>query len=153
MLAQMRSDSLVALSTSPVKCQPVIGLMEKVKGFTLIEIMVALTILALSGVALLSSISHATNDLGKLNDKLVALNIAEYTLNSILLIEEFPDTRSEEEIVTQGGREWRVQVEISDTPNDFVRRIDVLIRPNERQYASRDEAATILLSGFRADIY
>lgn len=123
------------------------------KGFTLIEIMVAVAILALSGVALLTSISQATTDLEKLNDKLIALNIAEYTLNSILLIEEFPDTAKEEDTVVQGDREWRVQVEISDTPNESVRRIDVSVRPSEQLRSFDHNSATILLSGFRADIY
>ena len=123
------------------------------KGFTLIEIMVAVAIMAFSGTALLMSVSQATTDLAKLNDKLVALNIAEYTLNSILVIEQFPETADEEDIVVQGDREWRVRVEISDTDNPAVRRIDVSVAPKQRSRSFSDSSRTILLSGFRADIY
>ena len=45
-------------------------------GFTLIEIMVALAVLAISGVALLGNIGQATTDLTKLEDKVDALVLA-----------------------------------------------------------------------------
>ncbi len=120
-------------------------------GFTLIEIMVALAVLALSSVALLGNIGQATRDLGVLGDKAEALGIAEYTLNAVLLQRDFPEPSSDEEIITHADREWRVEVNVSETPNEKMRRIDVLVRPNERQRLG-EQPATVLLSGFRGDI-
>ena len=125
---------------------------SKVKGFTLIEIMVAMAVLALSGVALLGNIGQATRDLSVISDKAEALHIAEYALNMALLEEAFPELTNEEETITHAGREWRVELTVSDTPNDKVRRIDVMVRPNIRQ-AGAGQSATILLSGFRGDIF
>lgn len=121
-------------------------------GFTLIEIMVALSILAISGVALLSTISQATSDLSKLNDKLIALNLAEYSINNILIRQEFPELGSEEEVITLGDREWSVEIEISKTPNEDVRRIDALVKPYQTEQFQK-QSATILLSAFMSDIY
>ncbi|MDA8693669.1 MAG: type II secretion system minor pseudopilin GspI [Pseudomonadales bacterium] len=124
----------------------------KQKGFTLIEIMVAVAVLALSGVALLGNIGQATRDLSIISDKAEALQIAEYALNMALVEKTFPDQTNEEEIITHGGREWRVELTVSDTPNEKMRRIDVMVKPVERR-ARGNQSATILLSGFRGDIF
>ena len=125
---------------------------SKSSGFTLIEIMVAVAVLALSGVALLGNIGQATRDLATISDKAEALYIAEYTLNTALLQKDFPDTTNEEETITHAGREWRVELIVSETPNEKMRRIDVMVRPNERRLGS-NQSATILLSGFRGDVF
>tara|TARA_B110000879_G_C11107043_1_gene485690 strand:- start:589 stop:993 length:405 start_codon:yes stop_codon:yes gene_type:complete len=125
---------------------------SKNSGFTLIEIMVAVAVLALSGVALLGNIGQATRDLTTISDKAEALYIAEYALNLALLESGFPDTTNEQETITHAGREWRVELIISETPNEKMRRIDVMVRPNERRIGS-NQSATILLSGFRGDVF
>ncbi len=125
---------------------------SKSSGFTLIEIMVAVAVLALSGVALLGNIGQATRDLATISDKAEALYIAEYALNTALLQKDFPDTTNEEETITHAGREWRVELIVSETPNEKMRRIDVMVRPNERRLGS-NQSATILLSGFRGDVF
>lgn len=114
--------------------------------------MVALAILALSGIALLTNVNQAAVQLGRLDEKIVALNIAEYALNSVLLKEEYPETGSDEEMVTLADRDWRVEITISDTPNEDVRRIDVLVSPYDLQSTAKNDT-TILLSGFQADIF
>ena len=114
--------------------------------------MVAVAVLALSGVALLGNIGQATRDLATISDKAEALYIAEYALNLALLEKNFPDTTNKEETITHAGREWRVELIVSETPNEKMRRIDVMVRPNERRLGS-NQSATILLSGFRGDVF
>jgi len=135
-----------------VKAKTKLKANSKNSGFTLIEIMVAVAVLALSGVALLGNIGQATRDLATISDKAEALYIAEYALNTALLQKDFPDTTNEEETITHAGREWRVELIVSETPNEKMRRIDVMVRPNERRLGS-NQSATILLSGFRGDVF
>ncbi|MBT8139038.1 MAG: type II secretion system minor pseudopilin GspI [Gammaproteobacteria bacterium] len=120
-------------------------------GFTLIEVLVALAILAMSGIALMSNVGQATADLGKLNDKVVALGIAEYAINTVLIQEDFPELGSDQQNITLADREWSVELSISETPNEKVRRIDALVRP-EGEVLARQEYATVLLSAFRTDM-
>lgn len=126
--------------------------MKSRNGFTLIEIMVAVAVLGLSSVALLGNIGQATRDLSVLHDKMEALHIAEYALNAVLLDQTFPESGNEEKLITRAGREWRVEVEISETPNEKMRRIDVTVRPTGANLSGKQQA-TVLLSGFRGDIY
>ena len=70
--------------------------MKPGRGFTLIEIMVALAVLSLSGIALLTNIGQASRDLAVLNDKIVAIGIAEYALNSVLIQKDYPEPGSDE---------------------------------------------------------
>ena len=123
-------------------------------GFTLIEIMVALAVLAISGVALLGNIGQATTDLSKLEDKVDALVLAEYTLNALLLEQSFPDLINDEQLVQRSGRDWRVKLIVSEMPRDDVRRIDVLVSPKATEVAlGRENYNTVMLSGFKVDIY
>ena len=123
-------------------------------GFTLIEIMVALAVLAISGVALLGNIGQATTDLSKLEDKVDALVLAEYTLNALLLEPSFPDLINDEQLVQRSGRDWRVKLIVSEMPRDDVRRIDVLVSPKATEVTlGRENYNTVMLSGFKVDIY
>lgn len=124
----------------------------KAKGFTLVEIMVAVAILGFTSIALILSVGQATSDVSRLNQKLVALSLADYALNSVLVKEEFPELGSNEDIIVLGEDEWLVSVTVSETPNNQVRRIDAMVRP-KGEILNRQIAATVLLSGFRADIY
>ena len=119
-------------------------------GFTLIEIMVALAILAISGVALLGNMGQASRDLAAMQDKVVALGIAEYALNSVLIKQDYPTLGREEEVIRHSQRDWEVTIEVSETPNPKMRRIDVQVSPSGELFEER--APLILLSGFRADL-
>ena len=123
-------------------------------GFTLIEIMVALAVLAISGIALLGNIGQATTDLTKLEDKVDALLLAEYTLNAVLLEPSFPDLINDEQLVQRSGRDWRVRLTGSEMPREDVRRIDVMVAPQTTGVAlGRGVYNTVMLSGFKVDIY
>ena len=123
-------------------------------GFTLIEIMVALAVLAISGVALLGNIGQATTDLTKLEDKVDALVLAEYTLNAVLLEPSYPDLINDEQLVQRSGRDWRVRLTVSEMPREDVRRIDVMVAPQTSGVLSdRGGYNTVMLSGFKVDIY
>jgi len=129
-----------------------INVRQRVRGFTLIEIMVALAVLALSGVALMMTMGQASTDLGKLSEKMIALNVAEYAINTLRVKRELPELGSDEEIVQLNEREWRVELTVSKTGNENVRRIDALVYPYGSEYG-KQSSATVLLSAFMSDIY
>ena len=121
------------------------------RGFTLLEIMVALAVLALSGIALLNNVNQATRNMSVLQDKTEALQIAEYTLNTFMIDDKYPELGSSIDIVRIAQRDWRVQIEVGETANDRMRRIDITVQPYDSELG-RPTSTSVLLSGFLADL-
>lgn len=127
------------------------GVHRSSAGFTLVEIMVAIAILGALGVVLISSANSSTRDLAAMENKLEALSIADYAINQILIADDIPDYGTEEDVITRAGRRWLLQVTVSETLNERVRRVDALVKPYETLGTS-EERQTILLSGFKTDL-
>lgn len=124
---------------------------RRAKGFTLVEIMVAIAILGLVGVTLVTSANRSTRDLSLMRDKIEALSIAEYALNSFLIDKDMPELGREEDVIERSGRRWLVEASVSETLNEKVLRIDVLVKSYESLGDSEDRSV-ILLSGFKTDL-
>lgn len=123
-----------------------VGQGRRTQGFTLIEVMVALAILAFTGVALLTAVNRATNDVGRMGDTLAALNVAESELNMMLIQHDFPDVSSENKVISYVETDWDVVIDVTETPNESVRRIDVQVQRTDGL------SRPFLLSGFKADL-
>ncbi len=75
-------------------------------GFTLIEVMVALTIIAISLGALLSSSGTQANSAGYLKQKTLAHWVATNELTQLRVAKEFPDIGDKKGSTTMAGNEW-----------------------------------------------
>lgn len=124
---------------------------RSVAGFTLVEIMVAVSILGALGVVLISSANSSTRDIIAMQNKLEALSIADYAINQVLISKQIPEFGTDEEVISRANRKWLLQITISETLNDRVRRVDALVKPYETLGTS-EEKQTILLSGFKTDL-
>ena len=75
-------------------------------GFTLIEVMVALTIIAISLGALLSTSGAQANSVGYLKQKTLAHWVAVNELTQILISKEFPDLGDKKGSTSMANHDW-----------------------------------------------
>jgi general secretion pathway protein I len=113
-------------------------------GFTLIEVVVAIAVVALGMMAVFRVVHDTVNNSTYLRDRTFATWIADNRLAELRLGAELPSVDETEGEVEFADRSWRWQVTVSQTPVNDLRRIDV------RVGRSSDEEGSFLaeVSGF-----
>jgi general secretion pathway protein I len=96
-------------------------------GFTLIEVMVALTIVALSLTAVTASMSQMIDASQAMRDRTYASWIAQNRIAEFRLASETPDVGASNGEVEYGNAEWAWRAVISETGVDDLYRIDVAV--------------------------
>jgi general secretion pathway protein I len=95
------------------------------RGFTLIEVMVALVIVALGMMAVDTQLnSYAANSV-YLEDKTLASWIATNQLTELSVAPTWPAVGDQEDDVEFAGRMWHYRIEISETQVPNLRRADI----------------------------
>jgi general secretion pathway protein I len=96
-------------------------------GFTLIEVLVALSIVAIALVAGMQATAALTNNAQRQADVLLGQMCAENELVRMRLARQMPGVGDSEVACEQAGRVYQVRVTVSPTPNPSFRRIDAQV--------------------------
>lgn len=100
-------------------------------GFTLIEVLVAVAIVALGLAGILATINGMVNASAYLRDKTLANWVAQNHITELRLQPEWPDIGKSTDEVDMGGQRWRVATEVGSTPVENLRRLDVSVAYDE----------------------
>lgn len=104
---------------------------HKLKGFTLLEVLVALVILSVAGIAITKAYNASLEQQHVLEERTLALWIADNTLNTIRAKRIWSDYGSSISTTDFGGRTWNINVATSPTPHAQVQKIVVTVsRPD-----------------------
>lgn len=106
--------------------------MKRARGFTLLEVLVALAILAIALGALLKTGASNSANAVYLRDKTIAHWVAMNQVTEIQLAPAWPGTGTTRGKVDMAGRQWQWSATISETFDADVRRLDVEVRAAER---------------------
>jgi general secretion pathway protein I len=111
-------------------------------GFTLIEILVALFVLAIALVATARSLGAATDTTAALRDRALARWVAEDQLTNLELQRAWPALDVKEGDAEMGGRAFRWSQETTPTPVARMRRVEVSV------FLPGTKSALVRVSGF-----
>jgi general secretion pathway protein I len=101
--------------------------MRAARGFTLIEVLVALGIVAIALVAGLHATTALTLNAQRQSDVLLAHICAENELTKIRLARQMPGVGENDQACEQAGRNFTVRISVAPTPNPNFRRVDAQV--------------------------
>lgn len=98
---------------------------EKTRGFTLLEVLVALLLLSLALVALVRLAGLDARATAQLREGTIAQWVAANALAETRLRETFPAVGRSSGEATMAGQRWRWTLDVSATDEPLIRRMDV----------------------------
>ena len=124
---------------------------EGARGFTLIEVLVALAIVAIGMAAVLGSISSSADTVSRLRDKTFAQWFAMNRIATLRLSGQAPPTGKSNGDDDYAGRKWHWAQEVVTTEVPGVERIDISVRPADIKVENEDSGWFTTVSGIWGD--
>ena len=103
----------------------------RARGFTLVEVLVALGIVAIALMAGLQATAALTRHAQRQSDMVLAQLCAENELVRIRLLQQMPDVGDRSVACEQAGRSLTVAIGVRPTPNPNFRRVDARVMDGE----------------------
>lgn len=99
----------------------------RLRGFTLVEVLVALSITAIALAAGLKAAGALTDNAQRLGDVTAAHWCADNALTALRLAKQFPGTGDSDFACNQLGRDYKGLLRTQGTPNPNFRRVDAVV--------------------------
>lgn len=117
-------------------------MVHKMRGFTLLEVLVALAIFAVASVSLLAAQNAQVRTDGRLADKTLAHWAALNRLAEMQLQGLFPDVGQGESPASMGDRDWVITTKVEATPSPEVRRVIFSVAPKSDEFGEKAASVT-----------
>jgi type II secretion system protein I len=114
------------------------------QGFTLIEVIVAMMVIGLGMLGVIQAVSQTAGNSGYLRDKTIAHWVGMNRLTEIRLQKTAPGIDKTSDEVEMAGRRWKWTMNVTQTPVETIRRIDISVRPSE----AKEGASLASVTGF-----
>jgi general secretion pathway protein I len=97
------------------------------RGFTLIEVLVAVAVLAIGLGAIIAGMARYADNAGTLKQRTIAMFVAHNRLAEIELAPVYPQIGKSDGDEAMAGGTWRWHAEVSATDDPNLRRIDIRV--------------------------
>ena len=121
-------------------------MMRTRRGFTLIEVLIALAVVALALLGLTRTAALEVRDFDALRERTFAGWVAANVLEETRLAASMPSTGRSDGRVELAARSWRWTRDVSTTPDPSVRRVDIQV------YEGDAKEPVASLSGFATSV-
>lgn len=106
--------------------------MKNLKGFTLIEVLLALTIIAIALTALIKSTAQTVAGTTRLKEKTISHWVAMQAVTSIQLgLLEIPATQEITQVTTMLGQRWYWRARLKPTPVKYMQQINITVSKHQ----------------------
>ena len=102
------------------------------KGFTLIEVMLAMAVFSIAGIAILGTADTNARNLGYLESKIIANWVASNQLVEVTLDQTWPPKNNNKGKVELAGQEWFWQQKVIKTTDSDMRALVMEVRLDEK---------------------
>jgi len=113
------------------------------RGFTLLEVLVALVIVGLGMIAVFGQVSQALTATARLRDKTLATWVGTDRITELRLARDFPNVGDRSDEIDMAGVRWQYRVKVSDVGIEDFRRIDVTVA-----FADQPDRQLVEVTGF-----
>lgn len=120
------------------------------RGFTLLELLVALFVFAMAALVLLKNTNQLIQQQHRLENKTLALWLAENRLAEMRLTQPWPAMATTVNQVSVSQRQWEVVTDVSATSLPTLRKVVVRINP-ANQEGSDAGSSIISLTGYMGE--
>jgi general secretion pathway protein I len=110
--------------------------MHTERGFTLVEVLVALAIFSLAAMALLRLQGAALTTTARLDDKTMAMIVARNRATEVQVAAPAPGFGSSAGTETNGGRQWQWTQDVMRTPDPRLQRIEIRVAGDDGSTAA-----------------
>ncbi len=103
----------------------------KAKGFTLLEVMLAMAVFSIAGIALLGTAQNNISSLSHIEEQMLANWVASNQLVESHLEAKWPPKNNKKGKVELAGREWFWQQKVLKTTDESMRSVEIQVRLDE----------------------
>ena len=104
----------------------------KQQGLTLLEVMVALAIFALTATAIMKATSEHLHGINTLEDLTFATWVANNQLNDALVIKRWPPENNEKGDMEMAGANWYWQQKVTDTQDPDLKQVEIIVAEDQQ---------------------
>jgi len=115
------------------------------RGFTLMEVLIAMVMLSLGLIAAIKVISQVSISATQLQEKTYAQWVAMNKVAEMRLLKPWPDTGKTDGTSEMAGRNWHWIAVVKATPNNDIRQLDVSVNPASE---GNENTATIVVTAY-----
>ena len=116
------------------------------KGFTLLEVMVSLLIVALALTSLVKGAAGNVNNANELRDKTFSQWVAVNKINEWRAQKLFPSVGKTSGQQMMGKEEWYWVAQVISTENNDIRRVEISVYKDEEKKDNKDQSTIRLVS-------